>query len=1483
MTTDTAVTLLASPFVSSASLSSILHGDMSATHSATRSSFAGTAAATTADSWRPLSTCSIDTDNTTTTTTIGIPNSASNCSNDSKPSSSRSRSRATDILLNLEASSNDTRFQGILHNTIALDHFRQFCFQEYSIENLLFWMDVELFAKPSEELLQMFTKAKKQEQECQQKLGELNEKTADQDQDEDESEDDEEANDKECTKMDPEQFAIQHARYIYLTYIDLCGPLQVNLSEESRTDIPWPILDHKSMDSSAPSSAVSSPRAEKKKSTIPWGLGSSNSNNSNNSSKDAKRKDEVVGWSLDRHMFDGAQEHTYQLMKGHTLVRFEESDLWKAVKKIMVEQPEKYTMANIPGPLNSHYKPDVSVILSTVTRSRSRHPSARPSALYNWNNSTTDLDRSRDKEEALAKTMSQYFGPIPPSIRHKGRVILGLGRPEDDSEDGFEDFDTYGHGGHSGATPTNNNCNASTTSKRSSTGSAGTKRNRFVRHLSGGITSVIGKSSSSTSEDLLDLYHDDSQEIDSIENGKLTTRWMVAGYFNDKVRLTAAQRKRLLRRNNKLTKFFGSRVDGTLRPVEELVEGGLGFGQFGMSLSGPSSAPTLGSPLAYALSSSTIHDMDKKGRGKKNKGNIMSNGGSGSELLLLLPGGQGTGSRSSGLLQRFKKNSGEFEDSNYRTFDSSNTPNYFLENPRSPTSTRGFFSYRKSNDGDKGGNGRHYRSKTAADEQHPRRILAHPHPLWSGSLSDQEGIASTAYERRRGLSIMSIMANNTPGAMPTTPTGTPTGFFGASRGVDQAGVGPLDRLDMNTRRKKADKLSTFFGAQLTTLELASQLPMENESSAVVGGGSNRSSNDTQSSKINGPTVSSENQLSRKERTILWKRNKKLRGLLGETLPESEVASALTRPVLMGAPKLRVAGHGPSVGRRSITGSKVLRKKHPGSLHSQQETRQQDGDDRDAESNQSASEFSSDEEYVDEGTSNSNNIHSNVSLIKSKGSKGKNRVAKRTATRSRRPSTVSVSSRSRRPSTVSVSSRKSQARLSRSGSSGLNRSLGSKSAESLLMTDSLISKIVDDSEGDDDDEIGYYDQDHEGNLAPGSPKYRRRKSSTRSIGLNVNTLVSASKSSSEAAMSRFNRKKRMDKIQQFLGDRVPEKDLWMGTVGREKTQEMLDMNLLSPTTTSSAGTVSSPPSFRKHGFPVSKSKSQSTGNVIADLKASSSSSNSGSGPTMTGAGEVKLERAQSLHSSRGKAEGQYDEQQQQQQRPTQARYSTAFRLRQQLASPTSPTFAQAGSISGIGQLIAGANVYSSPTASGPTSPTTVATMSPKSLPGPTPLTLLQDDDGDIGDESAEILPKLRAMSDKDQERFLKRAEKLEKMFGQFPPSALLLDNNSNNNNNNASPTLRFAEGVVVNGSSDNTSESAPASRRKSLTEHVGLFSSGKSRPNSSGSKKEKRFSAGSFRKQSQQQQQVQQQRSPERSSVDTVESLVISDTQFSCEL
>ncbi|KAG0367399.1 hypothetical protein BGZ54_003927 [Gamsiella multidivaricata] len=1299
-----------------------------------------------------------------------------------RPSARRQRSRATDILLNLESSSNDARFQEILHNSIALDHFRQFCFQEYSIENLLFWMDVELFAKPSKEFLKMGRRSKPMDQSDEK--------------DEDEKEQDDLGADK-TQEMSAEQFGVQHARYIYLTYIDSCGPLQVNLSDESRTDIPWPILDYESPNVlSMPSSVAPSPRPiEKKKGGYRWG------SLSKDSRKEERRQgeDDVVGWPLDRHMFDGAQEHTYQLMKGHTLVRFEESDLWKATEKIKREQPDEYAKATFQGPFNSHYRPNKSVILSTVARSRSRHPSARPLTLYNWNNSTSDLDRSRDKEEALAETMSQYFGPIPTSIRHPSRVILGLGRADDFGDDEFEDSDDFENCAPNGRNLSNIRASANSVAARAA---GGTRRHLFSKRLNDNI--VGRKGNSNLSEDMMDLYADDhyrssqdTVEIESIENGKRTTRWMVAGYFSDHVRLTAAQRKRLLRRNNKLTKFFGSRVDGTLCPVEEITENGVSR----VALAGPSSAPTMGSPLAYALSSSTIHDMDKKhmsklrGNGKsiKIKRNMM---GSGSEVLLLSPGeGVTNKPKSSNLLQKFRRSSPELEDERgYMAFQSLASSRHPFDARRSPTSSRGSI-FKKT--GEKDGPG-HFRSKTATDLQHhERRILAHPHPLWSGSLSDQEGVSSSAYERRRGMSILSIMGNSNlggysgGGVAPTTPTSAMIGLHAWHKvGADQAGGASLDRQAMYSRRKKADKLSTFFGAQLTTLELSSQLPMGQEDSMV--GFSQQQhrkakidrmssdSNQQQSKRIGGVTVSSVNQLSDRERTALWKRNKKLRGLLGESLPETQVAAALTRPVLFSS---RFKGIG-AQGRRTSAGNRVVRRRRQSSVTSKAGSRH-GAEDEDTASDDGQSEDDEEEEEGDEDMDALLDASSGASRT----SKGKGKIPKRSGVRSRRLSTVSASPR-----------KGYQSRPSRVHRSSLTRLTSHQSLRSFLSIDSLVTAGA---LQDDDD----YDQDFATGIppSPGIKKGSIRPFSQTDLSANahvVGCVAGNNRSPKKVGMSRYHRKKKMDKIHQFLGDRVPEQDLWMGTVGRERTQEMLDLNLLSPTSSVGSGSPSLS-SLERHGFHAGRSSCGSTGKgKTADLRAAVTGSAAafGSAPARVTTGgkdeSAKMERLLSdprgLGMGRGKSEGLAEDLKQLQGQSVKQCFTTTGRLRQQLASPIPPPLStsKGESMSGIGQLLhADANVNannnnsadagcisSSSATSGPAlplSPLTTTTTAENDL---TSFTLVQDSryDNDSGDDiaAAQILPRLRAMSGKDQERFLRRAEKLERYFGQFPPSVFL---------------------------------------------------------------------------------------------------------------
>lgn len=102
---------------------------------------------------------------------------------------------------------------------MATSHFVHFCIEEYTIENVLFWLDVEIF------------------QSC------------------------------------PLNLRSAYAKYVYLTYVAVSAPLQVNLSAEVRKDVGWPI-----------------PEGE-----------------------------------VDVDMFDEAQEQAYAMMKGHSFVRYEKS------------------------------------------------------------------------------------------------------------------------------------------------------------------------------------------------------------------------------------------------------------------------------------------------------------------------------------------------------------------------------------------------------------------------------------------------------------------------------------------------------------------------------------------------------------------------------------------------------------------------------------------------------------------------------------------------------------------------------------------------------------------------------------------------------------------------------------------------------------------------------------------------------------------------------------------------------------------------------------------------------------------------------------------------------------------------------------------------------------------------------------------------------------------------------------------------------
>lgn len=1190
------------------------------------------------------------------------------------------------------------------------------------------------------------------------------------------------------------------------------------------------------------------------------------------------------------------------------------------------------------GPLHTHYCPDSSVILSTVARSRSRHPTAKLQTLYNWNNSTTDLDRSRDKEEALAKTMSQYFGPIPHSIRHPGRVILGLGprhhgAGDDDlyDEDEFDDFDTFEEHVHGNSSGLHQMTGGMTESKRSLSSSSiagglggGFRKNRFTKRLSGGgrNNSKGQQHHSNASDELVpgDLYDDtysldhnlSHEGIDTVANGRRTTRWMVAGYFNDQVRLTAAQRKRLLRRNNKLTKFFGSRVDGTLRPVEETEDGGFivppssrssAAGEVGsVAAVGPNGVPTLGSPLAYALSSSTIHDIDRKGRPKKNK--TKRDSGNGHEALFLFPGAssKSTGSRSMNILQKFKRSSGEYYDINN---NSQTRSSLFLN-----TTNNGRKSASQDDIGTGSGSSRHVRSATSVDVHLPagRRILAaHPHPLWSGSLSDHEIDSPAGYERRRQLSILSIMGNglnnnsstspHSPlpsGLTPTTPTGGGLEFYASPRGLDQdgafsvgrpshpAGTGSLDRHVMYTRRKKADKLSTFFGAQLTAQELSSQLHMDNDfdlassttqtTSTTVQQGQDQekikkkksdqlqrslSESDKHKAKpaVMDPAILSVNQLSHRDRTLLWKRNKKLRGILGESLQENEVALSLTIPVLMESSTR--ARNSMSSSRRASATSPSLRKKRSAgsSLHVKQQqisTETRTGDDEDEEDEDGEGEDDS-EGYED--------LNSSSNLVRPKiAGKGGNK------TRGRRASTTNpTGARSRRSSVTSNASsiyrRYPHGRSGRGSSipGNLTRAMSIQSLDSFATIDTVLDADMDEDLREIEEELGmplYAHRRRTSSIRPHgyshlSPRYSQihatATGSSGSIGDSATTAAAE-------ALARINRKKKMDKIQQFLGDRVPEQDLWMGTIGREKTQEMLDKNLLSPTNSafsqdsvaairvggiggaglsrSATGASRLTPKFRNAAFPgrskitsVNIHQSEDPSNEKEKEKDDSPASERANrktrprpGAVTSGdrtSGTVRMERSLSdpPRLEDGAGSGLWMQSPGVNQHPYQW-HTTVSRLRQQLAtpalvpapsaiaaaavvdgitsrvpkSPTSPPVSPSTSFSSSSIASPRVSLSSNTTSTGAFTVTSTSAGASASSPiipiSATTFTtgymaLIHDEEGDnsaldadSNDESEQILPRLRAMSGKDQELFLKRAEKLEKLFGHFPPSALL---------------------------------------------------------------------------------------------------------------
>lgn len=1085
-------------------------------------------------------------------------------------------------------------------------------------------------------------------------------------------------------------------------------------------------------------------------------------------------------------------------------------------------EPEEYAKAAIHSPLNGHYKPDVRVITDTVFRSRSRHPSAKLQTLYNWNNSTSDLDRSRDKEEALAKTMSQYFGPIPASIRHPARIILGLGGSGTSGQEDEDDDYCYERSSI-GAGP---GCEGTLTSKAGKRISSGLRKARFSR-LSVGKKRLSTGSNFSDDSNISHHYHLDDELDASVDSGKRITRWMVAGYFNDQVRLTAAQRKRLLRRNNKLTKFFGSRVDGTLRPVEEITgEEGSSAGLSECGHPGSRSTSSLGSPLAYALSSSNIHDMGKKSSRKSIKASKMMN------KKMFRHSEIDFGSKSTNLLQKFKKSHSAPLEYDPVSFYRSNRSG----GPLSPTmsihqqhyhpldSTSGLLqslplSPRQPKEA-------RIRSVTVAIDP-GCRFVAHPHPLWSGSLSDQEGPG--AYERRRGLSILSLTGGGA-NTIYSSPKGQDV--------LDPALPSPtnipnegeiLERQAMLSRRKKADKLSTFFGSTLTKQELASQLKMADEDDHLIEYGDGRISNDSRRSGTKDSSLeqarprlslATANQLSYRERSILWKRNKKLKGLLGESLPESEVAHALTRPVLLlGSSRLT---HPQPHYRQARRGSSVrsLRSKRRGSTASTRSGYR----DRPSEYDDDSDTFEDEEDDLNQATSSA-----------TKGQRGsphayyQGRIHKKRHSVSRPGSLSSSASYSRRESL----------RTSTSGEYPCSnpRPLSVDSSDSVFtsQTDTWL--------------LSGNEKTHEVNETSEAVQHTRRS---------IASDESADFTGDDCPGARFNRKKKMDKIQQFLGDRVPEQDLWMGAVGRERTLQMMNLNRISTSTipsksgrksqSSNSPTLSnsspmsptsiSPTTSIGPGFsPLlgtlggSVMKNLNMGSPPQSLSASAHATttslhtddDSGSPSTSAGSGFFNKHGFPGRSKSKIQAPSKESE--------NEAAPVAGVRLERSLSDPPMPFFGglkissrpgtqraseelpschksrhQQNARSTVGRLRL--QLAASRESSKDQGDEELVLEPDMAVSSKSACDLSGDDEGDKS--SALILPRLRAMSEEDQERFLKRAEKLEKMFGTIPPSALL-------ESSLTTPPLSSGSS-----SSQSSSQQKQGDQPKSLMELAGLL-------------------------------------------------------------
>ncbi|ORX82507.1 hypothetical protein BCR32DRAFT_326818 [Anaeromyces robustus] len=179
----------------------------------------------------------------------------------------------------------DERFQSILHNKITLNMFYTFCLKEYSVENLLFWLDIEVLQTVNKEMNELYI------------------------------------------------------QYIYYTYIDENAPLQINITEEIKSDIKINELNYSN--------------------------------------------DDVL------EVFDDAQEHIYIMLKIYLYQKFETNPIFKKLQKYKKKHRNEYEKNRILGFYGNYYKPDYETIRNKLDYLKARKSEIKDSRL-NFNNLEAD-------------------------------------------------------------------------------------------------------------------------------------------------------------------------------------------------------------------------------------------------------------------------------------------------------------------------------------------------------------------------------------------------------------------------------------------------------------------------------------------------------------------------------------------------------------------------------------------------------------------------------------------------------------------------------------------------------------------------------------------------------------------------------------------------------------------------------------------------------------------------------------------------------------------------------------------------------------------------------------------------------------------------------------------------------------------------------------------------------------------------------------